>query len=168
MHRFKTLKTILFLFAFYFVVVVVVPLRNSSRVLSIHRAFDSINDLTMIVHIEYTLYYTNAQTFKVPKKQKRIMLKFWLVIVNNIQIFIFNFFLILCKFQIMHLNPTPQPIPPFLPSTLETSLAKEKKSLKINKNIFLKKIAMAAAICHSVSHRVSFCLNSFTYKCALQ
>lgn len=64
MHRFKTLKTILFLLAFYWFFI---PLRNSCRVLSIHQTFNSINDLTMIAHIEHTLYYTNAQAFKVPK-----------------------------------------------------------------------------------------------------
>lgn len=64
MHRFKTLKTILFLLAFYWFFI---PLRNSCRVLSIHQTFNSINGLTMIVHIEHTRYYTNAQAFKVPK-----------------------------------------------------------------------------------------------------
>lgn len=52
----------------------------------------------------------------------------------------------------MHPNPTHLPIPPYLRSTLEISLTKEKKRIK-------KSLTVEAVMCHGVSHSILFCPN---------
>ena len=72
--------------------------------------------------------------------------------------FLTHFLLIISEFHIIYPNPTHLPIPPYLPSALQTSPQKKTK----NKNTKLIKeqkthLAAEAAVCRCVSHSVPFC-----------
>lgn len=83
-----------------------------------------------------------------------------------------NFLLNLCEFPIMHTNHTHLSVHLYTPSALATSPTNENKTKIKIKKCKLKKtnqhFTMEAVVCHSMSHSVPFCPNSFICKCLLQ